>query len=53
MGLIELLLIVLLILFLFGGGYGYQRRVDWGYGPPSIFGILLVIILVILLFRIV
>ena len=37
---------------LFGGGYGYQRRTDWGRGPVSLFGILLVIVVVILLFRV-
>jgi hypothetical protein len=52
MGLLEVVLIVLVILFLFGGGYGYQRRTDWGRGPVSLFGILVVIVVVILLFRV-
>ena len=53
MGLLEIVLIILVIMFLFGGGYGYQRRTDWGRGPVSLFGVLFLVVLVILLFRVI
>lgn len=51
MGLLEIILIVLVVLFLVGGGFGYSRRGDWGIGVPSIFGVLLVIVVVVLFLR--
>jgi len=53
MGLLEVVLIVLVILFLLGGGYGYQRRTDWGNAPVGVFGLLVVILVVILLSRLI
>lgn len=53
MGLLEIILIVILIMALFGGGYGYSRRADWGVAPSSALGLVVVILLVILLLRIV
>jgi hypothetical protein len=50
-GLLELVLIVLLVLFLIGGGLGYSRRGDWGVAPSGIFGVLLIIVAIVLLFR--
>ena len=49
---LEIILIVLVILFLLGGGYGYTRREDWGSAPSGIFGLLLVIVVIVLLFRV-
>ena len=52
MGILEIFLIVLVILFLFGGVFSYSRRGDWGPAPGGILGLLLVIVLIILLFRV-
>lgn len=46
----DILLIILIVLLLCGGGYGYTRRSDWGNGPVSIVGILLIILLIFLFF---
>jgi hypothetical protein len=53
MGLLEIILIVVIILALFGGGYGYSRRADWGVGPSGGLGLIVLILLVILLFRVI
>jgi hypothetical protein len=51
MGLLEIILIVIIIMALFGGGYGYSRRADWGVAPSGGLGLVVLILLVILLFR--
>ena len=51
MGLLEIILLIVIILALFGGGYGYSRRADWGVGPSGGLGLVVLILLVILLFR--
>ena len=53
MGLLEIVLIVIIILAVFGGGYGYSRRADWGVAPSGGLGLVVVILLVILLLRLV
>ena len=53
MGILEIVLIIFEILFLFGGGYGYRRRTDWGNGPVGISGLLVTILLVVLILRLV
>ena len=51
MGLLEIILVVFLLLALFGGGYGYSRRSDWGSGPAGGLGLLVMILVVVLLLR--
>lgn len=53
MGLLEIILIVVLIMALFGGGYGYSRRSDWGSAPGGLLGLIVIIVLVILVFRVI
>jgi Protein of unknown function (DUF3309) len=53
MGLLEIILIVIIVMALFGGGYGYSRRADWGVAPSGGLGLVVVILLVILLFRVI
>ena len=53
MGLLEIVLIVVLILAVFGGGYGYTRRADWGVGPSGGLGLVVLILLAILILRVV
>ena len=38
MGLLEIILLVVIVMALFGGGYGYSRRADWGSGRPAGWG---------------
>jgi uncharacterized membrane protein len=51
---LALILIVLLIVVVLGGGYGYRsgRYVGWpgGYYGPSLVGLVLVVLLILLLF---
>ena len=51
MGLLEIVLVIVLLVVLFGGGYGYQHRADYGRGPVSIAGLLVVILIIVLIFR--
>ncbi len=53
MGLLEIILIVVILLALFGGGYGYNRRSDWGMAPFGGAGLLVIILLVLLVFRVI
>jgi hypothetical protein len=53
MGLLEIILIVIILMALLGGGYGYSRRADWGVAPSGGLGLVVVILLVILLFRVI
>jgi len=53
MGILEVVLIVLVVLFLFGGGYGYSRRTDWGNAPAGVFGLLVLILVVFLVIRLI
>jgi len=50
-GILEIILVVVLLFALFGGGYGYSRRSDWGAGPSGGFGLLVMILLVVLVLR--
>lgn len=53
MGLLEFVLLILVILALFGGGWGYSRRADWGPYPGGGFGLIVLILVIILLVRLV
>jgi hypothetical protein len=53
MGLLEIILIVILLVALLGGGYGYSRRADWGVGPSGVVGLVVVILILVLLFRLI
>ncbi|HZU36771.1 MAG TPA: DUF3309 family protein [Gemmataceae bacterium] len=48
-----LILLIILILLLLGGlpTWPYSRR--WGYGPSGLFGVLLVIILLLIIFHVI
>ncbi|WP_271411072.1 DUF3309 family protein [Pseudomonas sp. Q1-7] len=47
---ITILLLVILILLLIGGLPVFPHSRNWGYGPSSLVGVLLVIVVVLLLF---
>ena len=53
MGLLEIILVVILLFALFGGGYGYSRRSDWGLAPAGGLGLLALILLVLFVFRVI
>lgn len=46
---ITTILIVILIIALVGGLPNWQYSQGWGYGPSSVFGVLLVVLLVLVL----
>ena len=48
-----LILIIILVLLLLGGAPAWPYSRNWGYGPSGIFGLLLVILLVLLVFNLV
>jgi hypothetical protein len=48
-----LLLLILLILLLVGGLPAWPYARNWGYGPSGILGVILVVVLVLLLFRLI
>lgn len=48
-----LLLIILLVILLLGGIPAWRRRDDLGVGPSGIIGVLLVVLVVVLIFRLV
>lgn len=45
------LLLIILVLLLIGGWPAWPYSRGWGYGPPSIVGLLLVVLLVLLVFE--
>jgi len=45
----ELILIIVLILLLFGAFPRWPYSQNWGYGPSTIIGILLVVLVILLL----
>lgn len=45
----SLVLIILLVLLLIGVFPAWPHSANWGYGPPGILGILLIIVLVLAL----
>ncbi|AOE83920.1 DUF3309 family protein [Pseudomonas sp. TCU-HL1] len=47
---ITILLLIILILLLIGGLPVFPYSRNWGYGPSSMVGLLLVIVVVLLLF---
>ena len=51
MGILEIILLIVIILALFGGGYGYSRRSDWGSAPVGGAGLLVIVLLVLFTFR--
>jgi len=51
MGILEFILIIIIVIALLGGGFGFSRRADWGVAPSGILGLVVLILLVILLFR--
>ena len=53
MGILEIILLVVIILALFGGGYGYSRRSDWGSAPFGGVGLLVIVLLVFFAFRVI
>ena len=53
MGILEIVLIIVLIVAVFGGGYGYSRRSDWGSAPGGGLGLLALILIVLLVFRVI
>jgi len=46
-----LLLLIILILLLVGGLPSWPHSRDWGYGPSGVVGLLVVVLLVVLIFR--
>jgi hypothetical protein len=50
---VTILLIVILVLLLAGGIPAWNRREDWGQAPSGVIGLLLLIVLVILIFRLI
>lgn len=48
---LEILLIVILILVLVGGLPHWPYAQGWGYGPSSMVGVILVVLLIVLLLR--
>jgi hypothetical protein len=51
LGILEVILLVILVMALFGGGYGYSRRSDWGSLPAGALGLLVLILMVFLVSR--
>ncbi|MCY1282372.1 hypothetical protein D9M68_270440 [compost metagenome] len=47
---LTILLLIILILLLIGGLPVFPHSRNWGYGPSSMVGVLLVIVVVLLLF---
>jgi hypothetical protein len=48
-----LILLIILILLLLGAVPSWPYSRNWGYGPSGILGLLLVVLLVLMLFRVV
>lgn len=48
-----LILLIILILLLVGGLPSWPYSRGWGYGPSGVLGLLLVIVLVLILFRVI
>lgn len=46
------ILLIILILLLLGGLPTWPYARNWGYGPSGLVGVLLVVLLVLLLFRV-
>jgi hypothetical protein len=53
MGILEIILLIIIIIALLGGGFGYSRRADWGVAPSGILGLVVLILVVILIFRVI
>ncbi|OWK37535.1 DUF3309 family protein [Fimbriiglobus ruber] len=53
MGILEIVLLVIIVMALFGGGYGYSRRADWGAAPSGVLSLLVLVLLVVLVMRVV
>ena len=53
MGLLELVIVIILVMALLGGGIGWSRREDWGNLPTGGFGLLVLILVIVLLFRVI
>jgi hypothetical protein len=53
MGLLEIIIVIIILMAVFGGGYGYRRRGDWGAAPSGVFGLVVIILLVILIMRLI
>ena len=51
MGIVEIIIIIVILFALFGGGYCYSRRGDWGAGPAGGLGLLVTILLIVLLLK--
>jgi len=51
LGILEIILLVILVMALFGGGYGYSRRSDWGSMPAGGLGLVVLILVVFLVAR--
>jgi Protein of unknown function (DUF3309) len=51
--LMGLILLIILIVFLLGAVPTWPYSRSWGYGPSSVLGLLLVILLVLMLFQVI
>jgi hypothetical protein len=45
------LLVILLVMGVLFGGYGYNRRTDWGPYPSGIIGFFVLVILLVLILK--